>query len=144
MIALKDNIRKLKGKAIVDDVVTLHPIDLELLKVDVAQLAPKLQNNRTTHFDYLKHTQEETATLREIVEQERSLNPLNTSLDYACNQIRASPSKEKGNSNNLTVVLATSGCLNVDVILLKKRRWLCGSCLLVPATFVPLCDCLPS
>nr|GEU43218.1 retrovirus-related Pol polyprotein from transposon TNT 1-94 [Tanacetum cinerariifolium] len=27
---------------------------------------------------------EETATLREIVEHERSLNPLNTSLDYAC------------------------------------------------------------
>nr|GEX15531.1 hypothetical protein [Tanacetum cinerariifolium] len=44
-------------------------------------------------------------------------------------QIRASPSNEKGNSNNLTVVLVTSGCLNVDVTLLKKRRWLCGSCL---------------
>nr|GFC44049.1 hypothetical protein [Tanacetum cinerariifolium] len=43
--------------------------------------------------------------------------------------ILASPSNEKGNSNNLTVVLGTSGCLNVDVTLLKKRRWLCGSCL---------------
>nr|GEW26248.1 hypothetical protein [Tanacetum cinerariifolium] len=30
------------------------------------------------------HTQEETATLREIVESERLLNPRNTSLDYAC------------------------------------------------------------
>nr|GEZ20716.1 hypothetical protein [Tanacetum cinerariifolium] len=37
-------------------------------------------------------------------------------------QILASPSKEKGNSNNLTVVLGTSGCQNVDVTLLKKRR----------------------
>nr|GFA67500.1 hypothetical protein [Tanacetum cinerariifolium] len=45
------------------------------------------------------------------------------------NQILASPSNEKGNSNNLTVVLGTSGCLNVDVTLLKKWRWLCGSCL---------------
>nr|GEW84996.1 reverse transcriptase domain-containing protein [Tanacetum cinerariifolium] len=26
-------------------------------------------------------------------------------------------------------VLGTSGCLNVEVTLLKKRRWLCGSCL---------------
>nr|GEU47759.1 integrase, catalytic region, zinc finger, CCHC-type, peptidase aspartic, catalytic [Tanacetum cinerariifolium] len=34
--------------------------------------------------NYLKHTQEGTATLREIVENERLLNPLNTSLDYAC------------------------------------------------------------
>nr|GEZ63800.1 integrase, catalytic region, zinc finger, CCHC-type, peptidase aspartic, catalytic [Tanacetum cinerariifolium] len=67
----------------VDEAVTLHPINPELLKIDVAPLAPKLRNNRTAHYDYLKHTQEETATLREIVENERLLNPLNTSLDYA-------------------------------------------------------------
>nr|GEV76183.1 retrovirus-related Pol polyprotein from transposon TNT 1-94 [Tanacetum cinerariifolium] len=81
--ALKDNLRKLKGKDIVDEDIISHPIDPEILKVDVAQLAPKLRNNRTTHSDYLKHTQEEIVTLREIVEQGRSLNPLNTSLDYA-------------------------------------------------------------
>nr|GEU49778.1 integrase, catalytic region, zinc finger, CCHC-type, peptidase aspartic, catalytic [Tanacetum cinerariifolium] len=79
--ALKDNLRKLKGKVVVDEAVILHPIDPELLNVDATPLAPKLQNNRTAHSDYLKHTQEETATLREIVEHERSLNPLNTSLD---------------------------------------------------------------
>nr|GEX00743.1 retrovirus-related Pol polyprotein from transposon TNT 1-94 [Tanacetum cinerariifolium] len=50
---------------------------------DVAPLAPKLRNNKTAHTDYLRHTQEETATLREIVESERLINPLNTSLDYA-------------------------------------------------------------
>nr|GEV38699.1 hypothetical protein [Tanacetum cinerariifolium] len=38
---------------------------------------------RTIHYDYLKHTQEETVTLRKIVENERLLNLLNTSLDYA-------------------------------------------------------------
>nr|GEX77351.1 retrovirus-related Pol polyprotein from transposon TNT 1-94 [Tanacetum cinerariifolium] len=56
---------------------------IQLLRIDVAPLAPKLRNNKTAHYDYLKHTQEETATLREIVENERLLNPLNTSLDYA-------------------------------------------------------------
>nr|GEW52890.1 reverse transcriptase domain-containing protein [Tanacetum cinerariifolium] len=80
---LKETISKLKGKAVVNAAVTLHPIDPELLKIDVAPLAPKLRNNRTGHTDYLRHTQEETATLREIVESERLLNPLNTSLDYA-------------------------------------------------------------
>nr|GEX65236.1 hypothetical protein [Tanacetum cinerariifolium] len=79
IIALKDNLRKLKGKAIVDDVVPSHPIDPELMKVDIAPLAPKLQNNRIVHSNYLRHTPEETATLREIVKQGRSLNPLNTS-----------------------------------------------------------------
>nr|GEV40043.1 hypothetical protein [Tanacetum cinerariifolium] len=84
--ALKENLRKLKGKVVVDEAVILHPIDPELLKINVAPLAPKLRNNRTAHYDYLKHTQEETATLREIVEHEKSLNPLNTSPDYACVQ----------------------------------------------------------
>nr|GEX85886.1 hypothetical protein [Tanacetum cinerariifolium] len=82
--ALRETLSKLKGKAVVNEAVTLHPIDPELLKIDVAPLAPKLRNNRTSHTDYLRHTQEETATLREIFESERLLNPLNTSLDYVC------------------------------------------------------------
>nr|GFB72731.1 hypothetical protein [Tanacetum cinerariifolium] len=82
--ALKDNSRKLKGKVMVDEAVILHPIDPELLKINVVLLAPKLRNNRTTHYDYHKHTQGEITTLREIVKHERSLNPLNNSLDYAC------------------------------------------------------------
>nr|GFC23141.1 hypothetical protein [Tanacetum cinerariifolium] len=40
IIALKDNLRKLKGKAIVDEAVISHPIDPKLLKVDVTPLAP--------------------------------------------------------------------------------------------------------
>nr|GEZ64853.1 hypothetical protein [Tanacetum cinerariifolium] len=81
---LKETLSKLKGKAVVNEAVSLHSINHELLKIDVAPLAPKLRNNRTTHIDYLRHTKEETATLREIVESERMLNPLNTSLDYVC------------------------------------------------------------
>nr|GEV02960.1 hypothetical protein [Tanacetum cinerariifolium] len=79
----EQSLSKLKGKAVVTEAVTLHPIDPEFLKRDVAPLAPKMCNNRTAHTNYLRHTQEETATLREIVESERLLNPLNTSLDYA-------------------------------------------------------------
>nr|GFB56869.1 pyruvate, phosphate dikinase regulatory protein, chloroplastic [Tanacetum cinerariifolium] len=36
------------------------------------------------HIDYIRHTQEEEATLRELVESERLLSLLNTSLAYAC------------------------------------------------------------
>nr|GEW52956.1 retrovirus-related Pol polyprotein from transposon TNT 1-94 [Tanacetum cinerariifolium] len=79
-----------KNDAIVihDSEETLLLEDEKLLKIDVALLAPKLRNNRTTHTDYLRHTQEETATLREIVKSEKLLNPLNTSLDYACKYIK--------------------------------------------------------
>nr|GEU40243.1 retrovirus-related Pol polyprotein from transposon TNT 1-94 [Tanacetum cinerariifolium] len=86
-VALKETLRKLKGKAVATEAITLHPIDPELLKIDVSPLAPKLRNNRTAHTDYLRHTQEETTTLREIVESERLLNPLNTSLDYALGNV---------------------------------------------------------
>nr|GEX63358.1 hypothetical protein [Tanacetum cinerariifolium] len=65
--ALKDTLSKIKEKAVVNEAVLLYSIDPELLKIDVAPLAPKLRNNRTAHTDYLRHTQEETATLREIV-----------------------------------------------------------------------------
>nr|GFA24714.1 hypothetical protein [Tanacetum cinerariifolium] len=81
--ALKEQLNKLKGKAVLTDVVSLNPIDPELLKVDVAPLPPKLRQNRTAHTDYITHTQGEAATLREIVESEKLLNLLNTSLDYA-------------------------------------------------------------
>nr|GEU51646.1 hypothetical protein [Tanacetum cinerariifolium] len=60
----------------------------EKVLVDVAPLALKLRKNRTAHTDYIRHTQEEAATLREIVESKKLLNPLNTSLDYACKYTR--------------------------------------------------------
>nr|GFB35480.1 hypothetical protein [Tanacetum cinerariifolium] len=73
--ALKEQLNKLKGKAILTEAVSLNLSDPELIKVDVAPLVPKLRKNRTTHTDYIRHTQEEVATLREIVESERLLSP---------------------------------------------------------------------
>ncbi|GJR88018.1 retrovirus-related pol polyprotein from transposon TNT 1-94, partial [Tanacetum coccineum] len=81
--ALKDELRKLKGKDLADNVVTKHTIAPKMLKIDVEPIAPRLLNNRTTHSDYLRHTQEQAAILREIVEQRKSQNPLNNSLDSA-------------------------------------------------------------
>nr|GEW84086.1 reverse transcriptase domain-containing protein [Tanacetum cinerariifolium] len=100
IIALKNNLRKLKGKAIVDDVVTLHTITPEILKVDVEPLAPKLLNNRIAHSDYLRHTQEQAAILRKVVEQGKSQNPLNNYLDHACvkSSISASGLQPLGNT----------------------------------------------
>nr|GEV04474.1 integrase, catalytic region, zinc finger, CCHC-type, peptidase aspartic, catalytic [Tanacetum cinerariifolium] len=67
--ALKELLNKLKGKAVLTEAVSLNPIDPALLQVDVAPLAPKLRKNRTAHTDYIRHTQEEAATLREILER---------------------------------------------------------------------------
>nr|GFC10386.1 hypothetical protein [Tanacetum cinerariifolium] len=65
--ALKEHLNKLKGKAVLTEAVSLNHIDPVLLQVDVAPLVPKLRKNRTSHTDYIRHTQEEAATLREIV-----------------------------------------------------------------------------
>nr|GEV41588.1 hypothetical protein [Tanacetum cinerariifolium] len=81
--ALKDELRKLKGKALVDNVVTPYTIALEILKIDVEPIALRLLNNKTTHSKYLRLTQEQATILREVVEQGKSQNPLHNSLDHA-------------------------------------------------------------
>ncbi|GJX07136.1 hypothetical protein Tco_0195068, partial [Tanacetum coccineum] len=63
--ALKNDLRTLKGKALVDSVVTKHTINPEMLKIDVEPIAPRLLNNTTSHSDYLEHTQEQAVILRE-------------------------------------------------------------------------------
>nr|GFA38911.1 hypothetical protein [Tanacetum cinerariifolium] len=81
--ALKEQLDKLKGKAVITEAVSLNSIDPKLLKVDITPVVLKLRKNRTAHIDYIRHTQREAATLRKIIESETLLSPLNTSLDYA-------------------------------------------------------------
>ncbi|GKG04334.1 hypothetical protein Tco_0314721, partial [Tanacetum coccineum] len=40
--ALKNDLRKLKGKALFDNDVTKHPSDSEMVKIDVEPITPKL------------------------------------------------------------------------------------------------------
>ncbi|GKA16094.1 retrovirus-related pol polyprotein from transposon TNT 1-94 [Tanacetum coccineum] len=84
--ALKDDLRKLKGKALVDNDVTKHPSDPEMLKIDMEPITPKLLNKRTTHPAYIKHTQEEATVLRDLVEHVKSKYLLDQSLESChCN-----------------------------------------------------------
>nr|GEW01715.1 retrovirus-related Pol polyprotein from transposon TNT 1-94 [Tanacetum cinerariifolium] len=98
--ALKETLSKLKGKDVVNEAVTLHSIDPELLKIDVAPLASKLRNNRTTHTDYFRHTQEETAILRKIFERVNLLSSASGSQPQGNtknDRIQRTPSKAKKN-----------------------------------------------
>ncbi|GKB73832.1 hypothetical protein Tco_0935244 [Tanacetum coccineum] len=47
---LKDDLRKLKGKALVNNAVTKNTIDPEMLKIDVEPITPKLLNKIIAHF----------------------------------------------------------------------------------------------
>ncbi|GJW59120.1 hypothetical protein Tco_0105851 [Tanacetum coccineum] len=80
--ALKNDLRKFKGKDIVDNATQVSnatTIAPGMCKINPVTLAPKDKNNRETHIYYLKHTMEQAAILREIVEQAKSLNPLDSS-----------------------------------------------------------------
>nr|GEZ27396.1 integrase, catalytic region, zinc finger, CCHC-type, peptidase aspartic, catalytic [Tanacetum cinerariifolium] len=140
--ALKEQLNKLKGKAVITEAVSLNPIDPELLKVDIAPLALKLHKNMTAHTDYIRHTQEEAATLREIVESERLLNPLNTSLDYAYEVDLLTGSR----GNNLYTLSLQDMMASSPICLLSKasktKSWLwhrrgCGNRVFYPK-FDPL------
>ncbi|GJS13567.1 hypothetical protein Tco_0408039 [Tanacetum coccineum] len=59
-----------------------------MYKLDRVTLAPRDKNNMETHIYYLKHTMEQAAILREIVEQAKSLNPLDSASYSACKYVK--------------------------------------------------------
>ncbi|GKC51871.1 hypothetical protein Tco_1074616 [Tanacetum coccineum] len=60
---LKNELRKLKGKYLADNVVTKHLVAPEMLKTDVEPIAPRLLKNKIAHSDYLRHTQKQAVIL---------------------------------------------------------------------------------
>ncbi|GJZ37451.1 hypothetical protein Tco_0583642 [Tanacetum coccineum] len=76
---LYDSIKPAR-KVVVDNVVTKHTIDPEMLTIDVEPITPKLLNPKTAHFAYIKNTPEEAAVLRDLVEHVKSSYPLDHSL----------------------------------------------------------------
>nr|GEU44146.1 reverse transcriptase domain-containing protein [Tanacetum cinerariifolium] len=68
--ALKDELRKLKGKDLVDNAVTPHTITLEVLKIDVEPIAPKLVN--ISYETSVARSPQQTGV---VERQNRSLEP---------------------------------------------------------------------
>ncbi|GKE72633.1 hypothetical protein Tco_1534674 [Tanacetum coccineum] len=84
---IKNDLRKLKENGIVDNATKVSNatiIALGIYKLDLIILAPKVKNNREAHEYYLKHTMEQAAILREVVEQAKSQNPLDSASYSAC------------------------------------------------------------
>ncbi|GKC81268.1 hypothetical protein Tco_1136985 [Tanacetum coccineum] len=81
---LKDELRKLKGKALVDNNVSNYPSDPELPQVNVEPITPKLLNKKTAHSAYIKHSQEEAAILKDLVDHIKANYPLDPLLESAC------------------------------------------------------------
>ncbi|GKB78845.1 hypothetical protein Tco_0945740 [Tanacetum coccineum] len=87
IMALKEELRKLKGKSVIacrESVNKSKVIAPVVHKVDLEPLSLKLKNNREAHVDYIRITKENDDTLCDIVEQARTSNPLDNTLAYAC------------------------------------------------------------
>ncbi|GKA54390.1 integrase, catalytic region, zinc finger, CCHC-type containing protein, partial [Tanacetum coccineum] len=70
--ALKNDLRKLKGKEIADNAAQMSnaaTISPGMYKLDPVILAPMVKNNREAHEYYLKHTMEQAAILRELIQE---------------------------------------------------------------------------
>ncbi|GJY45024.1 hypothetical protein Tco_0433237 [Tanacetum coccineum] len=83
--SLKNDLRKLKGKEIVDiaaQTPSAYTIVPGMFKLDLEPLAPRLLQNREAHIEYLKYTQEQADILRGIVEQAKAKQPLDKELDF--------------------------------------------------------------
>ncbi|GJU23729.1 hypothetical protein Tco_1157071 [Tanacetum coccineum] len=52
-------------------------------KVEVEPLSPKLKNNKEAHVDYIRITKENADTLRDVVEQARTSNPLDNYSEHS-------------------------------------------------------------
>ncbi|GKC99136.1 retrovirus-related pol polyprotein from transposon TNT 1-94 [Tanacetum coccineum] len=85
------NQKKLKGKYIVDNAAQVSnatTITPGMYKLDLVTLAPQDKINREAHIYFLKHTMEQAAILREIVEQANLLNPLDSASYSACKYVK--------------------------------------------------------
>ncbi|GKA38211.1 integrase, catalytic region, zinc finger, CCHC-type containing protein [Tanacetum coccineum] len=81
--ALKNELRKLKGKAIDNEDTVTHSVDPKVSKDNMEPITPKLLNKRTAHSSYIKHTQEEALVLRDIVEHVKANYPQDPLLESA-------------------------------------------------------------
>ncbi|GKE21322.1 retrovirus-related pol polyprotein from transposon TNT 1-94 [Tanacetum coccineum] len=71
-LCIKNDLRKFNGKDIVDNAAQVSnatTIALGMYKLDPVILAPKVKNNREAHEYYLKHTMEQAAILRELIQE---------------------------------------------------------------------------
>nr|GEW85781.1 hypothetical protein [Tanacetum cinerariifolium] len=110
IIALKETLSKLKGKVIVNEAVTLHPIDPELLKIDVAPLAPKLQVNLLTSAS---GSQPQGNTKKDRIEQTQSRAKKNKLKDHP-RTVRPSLDNKKSVVNTKAILSVPNSKLNVN------------------------------
>nr|GEW86928.1 hypothetical protein [Tanacetum cinerariifolium] len=87
VLALKNELRKLKGKIIIDTAISTPiatTIASGMINLDLEPISHIPKNNRDPHEVYLQKTIENVDTIRRLVEYARKQNPSEPLLDSAC------------------------------------------------------------
>ncbi|GJY54643.1 hypothetical protein Tco_0446307 [Tanacetum coccineum] len=84
--ALKNKLRKLKGKNVVDTAVSKPNATIApgMFKLDIESISHRLKDNRDAHEVYIEKTIENTDTLCGFVECARTHNPIEPLLESDC------------------------------------------------------------
>ncbi|GKC11589.1 hypothetical protein Tco_1008371, partial [Tanacetum coccineum] len=94
--ALKNELRKLKGKALDNKETVTHSVDPKVSKDNMEPITPKLLNKRTARSSYIKHTQEEALVLRDIVEHVKVNYPQDPLLESVFRSYRGKRTRKLG------------------------------------------------
>ncbi|GJU71342.1 retrovirus-related pol polyprotein from transposon TNT 1-94 [Tanacetum coccineum] len=116
--ALKNELRKLKGKNIVDTAISKPSATIApgMFKLDIEPISHSIKNNRDAHEVYLEKTIENTDTFRGLVECARKQNPSKPILDSAC--VITSTNEVPLQETTITPVITQSLALKEP-----KRSW---------------------
>nr|GEX72369.1 putative reverse transcriptase domain-containing protein [Tanacetum cinerariifolium] len=120
--ALKETLSRLKGNAVVNEAVSLHSIDPELLKIDVAPLAPKLRVNLLSSAS---GSQPQGSTKNDRIQQAPSKAKKNKLEDHH-RTVRPSLNKKKSVVDTKAILSITNSKLNVNADL---KCATCNGCL---------------
>nr|GFA76922.1 hypothetical protein [Tanacetum cinerariifolium] len=112
IIALKDELRKLKGKYLVDNAVTTHTITPKIHKINVKPTTPRLLKNRTAHSDYLRLAQEQAMILKE--ELPIIIKQICPNINNSSEKLVAVTSKNKDKRVRFTEPITSSGNANTQ------------------------------
>ncbi|GJS77936.1 hypothetical protein Tco_0727817 [Tanacetum coccineum] len=119
--ALKNELRKLKGKALDNEDTVTHSVDPKVSKDNMEPITPKLLNKRTAHSSYIKHTQEEALVLRDIVEHvSRSCPSINNCGPQVIEVIPKKKDKKVRFAESLTSTENTKSASTSNVVSNKR------------------------
>ncbi|GJV76798.1 hypothetical protein Tco_1508382, partial [Tanacetum coccineum] len=106
--------RKLKEKDLANNEVTHRPSDLE---TNTEPITPKSLNKRSAHSAYIKHTQEEAAVLRDLVDHIQANYPLDPTLELP---VRVKPSSSASGITAFNAIQRKIGFCKHKVVLRNK------------------------